>query len=252
MSMMTRLRGVFGRGQTTNGTMNGTTNGHNSGHSNGHVNGHPTPESAHIDSLDLDNELYTEIKPDSELSPRKSKSEMLAELHRNYEEVLGIVRKVDDHLDEQRHRGERLMEIAERIPPALETLPAIQEQTVRLTEAIDRLADNTARHAARSDSAAQAQTQALAHVKSLLEQSHAAERRVAESVDSFKTTVDGMSEATATVGRVLQHMQERDAAREKQLTDVINRGSRTMTLTVGLCGLLFLSSTVVALMALAN
>ena len=49
------------------------------------------------------------------LAPR-NRQELVKELQKNYAEVLGLVRKVDDHLDTQTHRSERLLELA--CPPA--------------------------------------------------------------------------------------------------------------------------------------
>lgn len=74
----------------------------------------------------------------------KNKQELLAELRRNYAEAVHLIRKVDSHLDEQGHRSQRLVELGERTPEAIDHLEAIRnaqtELADRAPEAIDHLA----------------------------------------------------------------------------------------------------------------
>ena len=201
-------------------------------------------------TLDGDDEAGESMSLD--LSTKRTRQELLTELQQNYREVVGLVRKVDQHLDQQERRGTRLMEIAERLPAALDTLPAIREQTVRLTEAIERLAESNERHADRGEAAAVAQTEALTSVRSLVAESARAEQEVAQNVAAFTTTVDSMSEATRTVGDALRHIQERDAVRERQLAEVITKGSRSMSMVVGFCALMFVAVSALGLLLLRN
>ncbi|MEM9064374.1 MAG: hypothetical protein AAGB51_02670 [Planctomycetota bacterium] len=243
MGMISRLSKVFGSGKPE------PSGPHRNGSSNGvHRNGETIPHRPVMVEPGEDGPgSMLEAKPDGP----KNRQELLTELQKNYTEVVSLVRKVDQHLDEQERRSERLMEIAERMPSALEQLPAIREQNEKLTAAVERLADISAGSATRAEAAEKAQVEALGQVQTLLEQSSRAEREVAESVRSFQDTVGGMSQATETVGRVLSHIQERDAERERQLGEVLDRGARTMSVVTGLCGLGILVAITVALVALA-
>lgn len=240
MGMISRLSKFFGTGAPESGAS--ASNGHTAS-TNGHAPHRPVVVEA------------GEEGPGSMLEPKpegpKNRQELLTELQKNYTEVVGLVRKVDQHLDEQQRRSERLMEIAERMPPALEQLPEIRAQNERLTAAVERLAEIQAGSAERAERSEEAQAEAMVQVQSLLEQSGKAEREVAESVRVFHQTVEGMTQATNTVGRVLGHIQERDAQREQQLGAVLERGARTMSIVTGLCGLGILVAITVALVALA-
>lgn len=242
MSVMTRLKGVFSTGAPARQARAERT---------GRVG--PASSMTEVKHAGLpDAPVPVDESPEPAALGRRGKQELIDELQKNYQEVLGLVRKVDQHLDAQQERGERLQSIAERVPPALDTLPAIQEQTARLSEAIDRLADTTARHAARSEASAQAQAQTLAHVKSVLEQSQAASKKLTASVEAFTESVQSVTTATEEVGRVIERVEQRGAAREKQLAELIQRGSKTMTYMTGFCGLAFTVTVIVLLVAMAS
>ncbi|MEM1328973.1 MAG: hypothetical protein AAGG07_00280 [Planctomycetota bacterium] len=181
----------------------------------------------------------------------RNRQELLNELQQNYREVVGLVRKVDQHLDEQRDRSEKLLEIASTVPTSLAVLPEIRDQTVRLSTAIEQLNELSAIHADRAESAGRAQHAALEQVRTLLEQSGHAEARVAQSVEAFSETVSGMSRATEGLGTLIDHMAQRDAEREAKLVAALDKGQRTMGTVAGLCGVAVLTAIAVALVVLA-
>ncbi|QKK09825.1 MAG: hypothetical protein HND58_17805 [Planctomycetota bacterium] len=99
----------------------------------------PVSIDLHVDD-DPDDELEgfdPGREPLPEIKPPRSRQELIAELQRNYQEVLGIVRKVDSHLDEQGQRSGRMAEIAERFPQAADDLSHLREGQDSVQQALE-------------------------------------------------------------------------------------------------------------------
>lgn len=178
----------------------------------------------------------------------KNKQELLNELQKNYAEVVSLVRKVDQHLDAQDRRSARLMEIAEQIPAALQTLPTIRDETVRLGERLDALIQAQASQSGDAQELRRAQVEALGDVRTLLEHSREAEQRVAQSLDEFRGTMGQMSDATGTLGSVLTKMRESDTKRDERLASLVAGSSRAMMTVAIMVGLVLVVAVVIALL----
>ncbi len=172
---------------------------------------------------------------DQRVPTPRNKQELMAELQRNYTEMVSLIRKVDQHLDAQDSRSKRMLEIAERMPEALDALPALREQTGELTAAVNRLTDVTASGHARADEHLERQTQTLSEVRDLAARSGEIEQQVSEMLSSFDDTLENVSGSTDRLGVVLQKMQERDEHRDTQLAQAISQNQKWMTTVLVLC-----------------
>ncbi|MEN0020042.1 MAG: hypothetical protein AAF747_04060 [Planctomycetota bacterium] len=157
----------------------------------------------------------------------KNRQELLAELQRNYAEVVTLVRKVDTHLDQQDRRSQRMLEIAESIPGALENLTAVRAQNEQLTKAVDDMVRTLNDGNKQADESAGAQLQALGQVRSLLENAGESERRVAESLDEFRSTIGDVASSTQNLGDVLETISTRESTRDEKLANVIQQSQRS-------------------------
>jgi methyl-accepting chemotaxis protein len=195
------------------------------------------------DAEELDDNADTSLA----LNTRKGKGEMLNQLRKNYDEVLGIVRKVDDHLDEQARRSERMLEIAERTAKHLESLGATNQQTA---EAVTQLVevtkqgnadaqsqtDRLAKTAAQQLEAQQQQTSTLHQVQASIHKSTEIDRELADSIHGFTDTIGGVKKATTDLGESITAMRETDAERERELATLVARSQRWLIVTVVVVG----------------
>lgn len=185
------------------------------------------------------------------VSPR-NRQELIKELQKNYTEVLGLVRKVDDHLDTQSHRSERLLELAERSARNMDAIPELVEQNRRVADALSDLIELTRDARTRNDAAVdrlnktaieqleagQRQTAALQSMQSAIHRSGEAEAEMARSITGFNDTLSDMSASTRDLGDTISQMRETDAEREAELAKLVSSGQKWLIAAVVFCALM--------------
>jgi DNA-binding ferritin-like protein len=175
----------------------------------------------------------------------KSKGEMIAELQKNYAEVMELIRKVSNHLDEQAGRSERLMEIAERIPEALDALPELRSQNERIIVALRDAAEE-----ARSRDEQSAQT--LDRLGDRLEESRESDRVLVGTMAEFRGTLREMADTNERTGATLSDMNQRNAAREQELHNILLLTRRWITIATVVGVVLVMVATAAVIMIAAR
>lgn len=200
------------------------------------------------------------------LTSRKGKAEMLNQLRKNYDEVLGIVRKVDQHLDDQARRSDRMLEIAERTAKHLEQLEhlgTMNERQREMAETMTRLVEITRagndqaantgaelmQNVAQQLEAQRDQTSTLREVKGAVERAGEHDREMADSIKGFTDTIGGVKTATNELGHAITAMRENDAERERELAQIVARSQRWLIVTVVVVGVVAVGALAAVLMA---
>lgn len=193
------------------------------------------------------------IEPRRPVGPApKNRQELLNELRKNYTEVLGLVRKVDGHLDEQSHRSERLLELAESSARDMSHLPELVEQNRRVADALgdlieltrdartrqDAAADRMTKTAVQQLESAQRQTAALQTMQAAMHRAGEADEKMADSISGFNDTLGAMSSSTRDLGDTIASMRETDAEREAELARLVANSQKWLVAAVIACGLL--------------
>lgn len=200
-------------------------------------------------AADLAADLSAERTPI--VTPR-NRQELIKELQKNYTEVVGLVRKVDDHLDTQTHRSERLLELAERSARNMDALPELVEQNKRVADALNDLIELTRDSRTRSDAAVERlnktaiqqletghrQTSALQSMRSAIARSGEAEKEMARSIGGFNETLSEMSTSTRDLGDTIGQLRETDAEREAELSKLVSSSQKWLVAAVVICGLM--------------
>ncbi|MEM8835785.1 MAG: hypothetical protein AAGD00_08190 [Planctomycetota bacterium] len=164
-------------------------------------------------------ELSREKAPINVPSNRK---ELLDELQRNYREVLELVRKVDTHLDEQRHRGDQMAQIAARVDqalPQLERMPqAINEHARELNAQLISAIEETAIQHRDAD----AKTfQALTGIADRLRESGDHQEKLTTTMAEFRETMNGVANSSERSTDLLQRIHERNVVRDEEMTKML-------------------------------
>jgi len=158
------------------------------------------------------------------VAPR-NRQELLAELQKNYAEVLELVRKVSSHLDDQESRANRLMEIAERLPQAMETLPHLQQQNAEMLSAVHRLVElNVSQDERSQDSIEQ-----LATIRDRLEDSQQSQQQLVATMAEFRGSIGDVSRASDRVGQALEGINEQGAQRDREFARLIESNRKWTT-----------------------
>ncbi|MFG0259938.1 MAG: hypothetical protein ACF8LK_06250 [Phycisphaerales bacterium JB041] len=183
-------------------------------------------------------------EPLPEIKPPRSRQELIAELQRNYQEVLGIVRKVDSHLDEQGQRSHRMAEIAERFPRAADDLAHLREgqgsvqQTLEAVSLALRERDEALTEGQRGTLAR------LEEIRGLLAESSESERQLVGSLVEFRDMMSGMNAATERLSEAV----ERIDARESERVNVVVRAIGGIKSSVVAVGVIATSCAVIAML----
>jgi hypothetical protein len=224
---------------------------------------HDQPAGAPIPPRPVAVDLYTDDDLDgvdpaesdtgrSPLAAPKNRQELINELRKNYTEVLGLVRKVDAHLDEQSTRGERLLELAERSTRHAEILPEIAEQNRRIADALVDLVELTRDLRTRQDASserlnktalqqlesAQRQTAAMQAMQASLHRVGEAEAETTRTMQGLGETLTTLSGSTRDLGDTISAMRETDAEREVELARLVSNSQKWLVAAVVFCGLL--------------
>ncbi len=165
----------------------------------------------------------------------RSRQELIAELQRNYQEVLGIVRRVGQHLDDQGERSRRVAELAERLPRAADDLAAIREQQDQASRAMEGLALALGR---RDDQLAEgqlAQLERLDEIRGLMAESSQAERELIGSLVEFRSVMSGMAGATERLSEAVGRIEQREAERSEQFLKALD-ATRSWMITIAVVG----------------
>lgn len=166
----------------------------------------------------------------------RNKQELIAELTQNYREVLSLVRKVDDHLDRQDQRSERLLELAEQLPAAADTLEQIRKRNVELNVSVRDLIAAVHDSAGKAGSSAEEQLKSLGQIQAQLEQHGKSEERTAAAFNEFRASVKTIAGSNTNLAGVLERMNQRDLGRDLRLQDMIARTQRWTIILVLLSG----------------
>jgi len=194
---------------------------------------------------DIDADVIEDKPAQSPIVAPRSRAELINELKNNYTEVLGLVRKVDTHLDAERQRADQLLRITQETSTKLDALPELAEQNRRIADSIARLveltqsgqeadrdsAERLTKTAVQQLESAQQQTAALQQVQSAVHKSGEAERELAKSVGS-------MTKATDELGETITAMRQTDTAREEELAGLVRNSQRGLIALVVITGLL--------------
>jgi hypothetical protein len=186
----------------------------------------------------------------SDARPPRSRQELIAELQRNYQEVLGIVRRVGQHLDEQGERSRRFAEIAERLPRAADDLAAVRAGQDDSSRALEALASALGRRDDRLAEGQLAQIERLDEIRGLMAESSEAERQLIGSLIEFRGVMGGMAAAserlTDTVGRIEQRESER-AAQFHEALEATRGWMITIAVVGGVCALVAITLGIMAM-----
>jgi ABC-type transporter Mla subunit MlaD len=195
----------------------------------------PVAIDIHADE-DSDSELEAFDPSGSGVSrPPRSRQELIAELQRNYQEVLGIVRRVGQHLDDQGDRSRRLAEIAERLPRAADDLAAVRERQDQAVQAMDALATALTRRDDRLNEGQLAQLERLDEIRGLMAESSQAERELIGSLLEFRGVMSGMSNATERLSEAVGRIEQREAERSGQFLKALE-ATRAWMITIAVVG----------------
>ena len=188
----------------------------------------PTPGDSTVDLPSRSDSTDQDGSDEKRLSSKKAKQELVAELQKNYKEVLELVRRVQTHLDTQEERSARLMEIVERIPEALDEIPQRREQTERLIEAVGHVAEI----GKSSQDISQQSLRELSKANEQLARSAQADADLVGAMGEFRSAAETMASDNQRAAASVKELARRSTERDEQLAEAIADGRRWLVIGV--------------------
>ena len=139
------------------------------------------------------------------------------ELEDSYQRAISLAEKVDKHLDTQEERSKRLLEIAESLPAALESLGSIGEGQAELRGAVSELAQAFRDGQASTQKGLAMQLESLGRVEGLIAEANDSQKEIRASIESLSSAFTEISESNKRLGDTLTDMKRRDIEREEKL-----------------------------------
>lgn len=207
----------------------------------------PDADESEFDAVVADTPQPLARKPKS---PR-SKQELIEELHRNYQEVLGLIRKLDTHLDENRDRSETIAEVAQqysKLGPVIESLPD------QLTQRTDKLSEELRSSISGEGAAARELLEriesAIVHVGTDIERSTNQQGQLVQTMAEFRESLTDLSRSSTAACESVRDAELRASERDQALLSQFRQTRMWLIgLTVGV-GAIGLTAVILGIIAL--
>lgn len=167
--------------------------------------------------------------------PGRKRDAAIAQLQGDYGEVIGLVRDVRRHLDNQSDRSDRLLELLADLPEALRTIPESNRNQARMLEALNTHLDVSHKSAAELNGAVRSLAGATEHQSQTLgvlqEQIHAAREtddQMLASFGSMSQTLQNLNDTSRQSSSTLRAVTEQTASSEQRLQDLLTKNGRQM------------------------
>lgn len=190
-----------------------------------------------------------ESKPLRKPSPSSS--------HLESADVVAMVHRIGQHLDDQRGSTERLLTLMERLPTALGALPEMNRHCNRLLETVTEAQQQARRRdeslnqsLTRIGVASERHTEVLGLLQQQLDANGRTSERITETLDSFRLVLSDMSSSTSQQVDVLSRMARASEKRELRITATLARTQKWMIAAMIFCGGVTLAALGVAVVTL--
>jgi len=194
-----------------------------------------------INAEDKAEEVFTEIREPgtqgNEIAIKtmevKSKIQSLERFQSGFEELVGQLQGINEHLDQQVVQHEELTLRMEKLPALLESFPSIVENQKQLTEnLLEQLQTSTTKNEQFLDvigkipGETSKQTDALAEINNQLSASANTDVQMVDNFNKFNETIDKLNLNTANQTDSIMQMSKTFSASDRYLKYIISKQNR--------------------------
>lgn len=174
-------------------------------------------------------------------------------------DVISLVQRIGEHLDDQAQHGKQVVALLDRMPPALQALPEMNRQCTRLLEIITEAQQHSRKredalnsNLQRIGEATERHTEVLGLLQQQLDNNEHATARVSETLNSFRSVLSDMSNSTAQSVDVLSKLAKASEKREFRMMTTLAQSQKWMIATMVFCGVVSAAAVGIALITLFN
>ena len=181
------------------------------------------------------------------------------QLKQGYGEVVDTMQAIRGHLDDQKHRQDRMEEMLSGLPEVLRAMPEAARTQTQLVRAIGAHLESQTTATGQLTEAIHGLSQTSRKQDATLEgiQEHLVEesetkRELNTSVLGLNAAMQGVEASNLAAREVMAAAREEAQRREERLVQMHAKGQRTNTFLLILAGFLFLATVVVVVLFLAG
>ena len=199
-----------------------------------------------------DDDLLMEVEGEESLAPRpvRNKQELVAELQRNYAEVLELVRKFDQHLDARARREEELTRLVEAATKSASVLPELRDEQIKLREAMGELIAVTRDGVERNEAMGEAQREAIERAANLLEGTAEREGEVADALEGVRDSMGRFVGVNETLAKTLEECRASQEQRQDEFATALKKSQSLAVTAVAISAAMVVVAVVMALVVL--
>jgi hypothetical protein len=158
-----------------------------------------------------------------------------AKRDRGYNEMMTLLDDVREHMQHQANRSERLLQVMEGLPEALQNLPETNRNQVRILEAIEGHLDQQTQNQSHLTNAinglsrtTETQEQNIGIIKEHLGRQEQTDQQMLTSFSSLTNTLGKLNESSQASAKSLQQLTDRGEEREHEMRDLFKRNQKQM------------------------
>ncbi|MGP1347943.1 MAG: hypothetical protein ACTS3F_14900 [Phycisphaerales bacterium] len=187
------------------------------------------------------------------MNPPRTKQELFEELHRNYREVLHLVRKVNTHLDREQARGDRMMRLAGQVEAALPRLEALAQMPGAINAHASELHAELLSALRDADQSEDARTKriesVLGQISETMHEGAEGQLSLNRTMASFRETISDANKDARRSSQAMEELATRSARREEELMKLLADSKRWSAVGLAMCGVVGLVAIGVGILA---
>ncbi len=175
--------------------------------------------------------------------PGRKREQKIQQLQTGYDHVVDLVETLRDHLHQQNHRGDQMIELLTRLSTGVGELPStVRDQGEALHEMAHQVQQSLSQTQAMTGllrdlpDVARSQHEALRSISQQLERSGQGTTQLSEQMQAINLTIQRLGHASSDQVRILQEIHNTTQYQQIQLADLCREQTRRLTVLACLAG----------------
>lgn len=165
--------------------------------------------------------------------PGSRRDAAMGQLQEGFNEMVGLIRDVRSHMDQQAERSERMLGLLEKLPEAIESLPETNRNQSRMLEAMNSHLEQTGKQSQQLQKTLQGlananehQGQVMGLIQQQVENTHKTEQQMLSSFSSMNQTLQQLSESALASSQAMSQFSQQAYESDQRMDQLVRRTNR--------------------------
>jgi len=178
---------------------------------------------------------------------------------RSHEQLVNLIQRIDDHLNSQAERADRMLTLLERLPEALDAMPQIRKNGEHVVAVLERHMDAQRERDEQLretmnglGEGSRRQAEALTLIRDEIRAGQEREQQITNVLGDFRETLTNLGKTNEQSIEVLRRLSEHSKERESKLARILEKHSRILIVIAGAAVASSLAGLAVSIVAMIN